>query len=177
MLQDRIEQLDLRTSQQAHSLDHLTRERLAAERRACQAALDERLEQERHHTQYVVESYGEGLQGQIQGWLEDRLASYGHCLDHHHDDSALPPRHIFTDIHLGPDGGRLFRSRSDETLSVSDCSGKGRKRQFYESRKAAMEQIRGWKVPTSGNKDSTRPVSYTHLRAHETLASRMPSSA
>ena len=155
VLQDRIEQLDLRTSQQAHSLDHLTRERLEAERRACQAALDQRLKQERQHTQYVVESYGEGLQGQIQGWLEDRLASYGHCLDHHHDDSALPPRHIFSDVHLGPDGGRLFRSRSDETLSVSDCSGKGRKRQFYESRKAAMEQIRGWKVPT-GAKDSSR---------------------
>ena len=155
MLQDRIEQLDLRTSQQAHSLDHLTRERLQAERRACQVALENRLQRERHHTQHVVESYGEGLQGQIQGWLEDRLASYGHCLDHHHDDSALPPRHIFTDVHLGPDGGRLFRSRSDETLSVSDYSGKGRKRQFYESRKAAMEQIRGWKVPPTGGRDSS----------------------
>ena len=153
MLQDRIEQLDLRSSQQAHSLDKLTRERLEEERRACQHELENRLQRERHHTQYVVESYGEDLQGQIQGWLEDRLASYGHCLDHHHDDSALPPRHIFTDVHLGPNGGRLFRSRSDETLSVSDYSGKGRKRQFYESRKAAMEQIRGWKVPT-GKKDS-----------------------
>ncbi|KAK7108595.1 hypothetical protein V1264_016304 [Littorina saxatilis] len=155
VLQDRIQQLDIRTSQQAHSLDHLTRERLEAERRACKAALEERLQRERHHTNYVVETYNEGVQTQVQGWLEDRLASYGHCLDHHHDDSALPPRHIFSDIHLGPDGGRLFRSRSDETLSVSDYSGKGRKRQFYESRKAAMEQIRGWKVPT-GNKDSTR---------------------
>ncbi|KAL8581768.1 hypothetical protein ACOMHN_043186 [Nucella lapillus] len=155
VLQDRIEHLDQRTSQQAHSMDRLTQERLQEERRACQFTLEQRLQRERHHTQYVVESYGEGLQGQIQGWLEDRLASYGHCLDHHHDDTALPSSRIFTDIHLGPDGGRLFRSRSDETLSVSDYSGKGRKRQFYESRKAAMEQIRGWKVPTGNNRESS----------------------
>nr|KAG5704980.1 hypothetical protein BaRGS_022822 [Batillaria attramentaria] len=38
VLKDRIEQLDQRTAQQAHSLDRLTRERLEAERRACQAA-------------------------------------------------------------------------------------------------------------------------------------------
>ncbi|KAK7494529.1 hypothetical protein BaRGS_00014182, partial [Batillaria attramentaria] len=155
VLKDRIEQLDQRTAQQAHSLDRLTRERLEAERRACQAALDERLQRERHHTHYVIDSYHEGLHEQVQEWLEDRLASYGHCLDHHHDDLALPPRNLFTDIHLGPDGGRLFRSRSDETLSVSDYSGKGRKRHFYESRKAAMEQIRGWNVP-SMSKDSSK---------------------
>ncbi|PVD28549.1 hypothetical protein C0Q70_11137 [Pomacea canaliculata] len=144
VLQDRIEQLDKRTAQQAHSLDHLTRERLDAERRA----LEDRLQRERHHMNYVVETYGEDMKGHIHDWIEDRLGSYGHCLDHHHDDTALPPRHIFSDIHLGPDGGRLFRSRSDETLSCSDYSGKGRKKQFYESRKAAMEQIRGWRVPS-----------------------------
>ncbi|XP_076444703.1 uncharacterized protein LOC143282806 [Babylonia areolata] len=168
VLQDRIEQLDRRTSQQAHSLDRLTQERLQEERRACQSALEERLVRERHRTQYTVESYSQDLQGHLQDWLEQRLASYGHCLDHHHDDSALPPARLFTDVHFGPDGGgRLFRSRSDETLSVSDYSGKGRKRHFYESRKAAMEQIRGWKVPASASRGANKELSSSPPRRQE----------
>ncbi|XP_076467301.1 uncharacterized protein LOC143298332 isoform X2 [Babylonia areolata] len=159
VLQDRIEQLDVQMSQQAHTLDPGTRQRLEAERRACQAALDNRLQHERQAAQRLVQSFGQELHSQMmQGWLEDRLSSYGHCLDHHHDDSALPPNHIFTadddanHYYYGPNGGRLFRSRSDETLSASDNSGRGRKRHFYESRKAAMEQIRGWKVPAGGGR-------------------------
>ena len=155
MLQDRIEQLT-QLSQQAHPLDYGTQQRLDAERRACQMALDQRLQRDRQYAQQVLDTHGDDLQGQVHGWLEDRLASYGHCLDHHHDDSALPPNHIFTDMHVGPSGGRLFRSRSDETLSASDHSGKGRKQQFYESRKAAMEQIRGWKVPVKGKDSASR---------------------
>ncbi|KAL8595323.1 hypothetical protein ACOMHN_020076 [Nucella lapillus] len=156
VLQERIRQLDYQTSHQSQPLDPGTRKRLEAERRSCQAALDQRLQLERQTAQRMVQTYGQELHSQVQGWLEDHLSSYGHCLDHHHDDSALPPSHIFSDVHYGPNGGRLFRSRSDETLSASDNSGKGRKRQFYESRKAAMEQIRGWKVPAGKKGSSNR---------------------
>ncbi|GFR59259.1 ankyrin repeat domain-containing protein 6 [Elysia marginata] len=89
----------------------------------------------------------------LEYWLTDKLASYGHCLNHHHDDSALPPRNLFTDFpHSALGMGRLVRSRSDETLSASDYSGKFRKRDFYASRQAAMQQIRGWELPRSSNK-------------------------
>ena len=101
----------------------------------------------------------------LEHWLTDKLASYGHCLNHHHDDSALPPRNLFTDFpHSALGIGRLVRSRSDETLSASDYSGKFRKRDFYASRQAAMQQIRGWELPCSNNKPGrkTRVVSNKH---------------
>ena len=98
----------------------------------------------------------------LEYWLTDKLASYGHCLDHHHDDSALPPRNLFTDFpHSALAMGRLVRSRSDETLSASDYSGKFRKRDFYASRQAAMQQIRGWELPRNSSKPGRKAKSTT----------------
>ncbi|GFO01697.1 ankyrin repeat domain-containing protein 6 [Plakobranchus ocellatus] len=97
------------------------------------------------------------MQEDLEHWLTDKLASYGHCLNHHHDDSALPPRNLFADFpHSALGMGRLVRSRSDETLSASDYSGKFRKKDFYASRQAAMQQIRGWELPKGGTNKSGR---------------------
>ncbi|KAK6171520.1 hypothetical protein SNE40_019694 [Patella caerulea] len=139
ILSQRIDHLDQRTAQQVYAIDKLTKERLDQERQACHNRITERIEEEWSGNRNVLSQYNQ----QIQSWLDDKMDSYGHCLDHHHDDSALPSRNIFFDFHQNANG-RLFKSRSDETLS--DCSGKNRKKNFYESRQAAMRQIRGWDV-------------------------------
>ena len=130
------------------ALEKYTNDRFHEEETECRQRIDHRLEE-----------YGNTQRGdvkdQIQTWLEQKLEGYGHCLHHHHDDSALPNENIFSDIHETANG-RLFKSRSDETLSQSDNhSGKFRKREFYESRQQAMQQIRAWQVP-SYSKDRNR---------------------
>ncbi|XP_071112789.1 uncharacterized protein [Haliotis cracherodii] len=143
LLKGQIDHLDRRTAQQVFAIDKLTKERLENEHKICQSRIKEHLHHERKDTRHMFNQYNE----QIQTWLDSKLASYGHCLNHHHDDSALPPRTMFTDFHEN-ENGRLFRSRSDETLSVSDYSGKYRKKDFYESRHEAMQLIRAWQVPS-----------------------------
>ncbi|XP_041352218.1 uncharacterized protein LOC121370807 [Gigantopelta aegis] len=164
VLKGQLDHLDRQTTQQVYAIDKLTKERLGNEHQACHERITQRLYNERRDAKSLMNQYNE----QIQTWLETKLSSYGHCLDHHHDDSALPPRNIFSDFHETANG-RLFRSRSDETLSQSDYSGKFRKRDFYESRQAAMQQIRGWQIPLS--KDASRrrdrgSTTVTHAEVH-----------
>ena len=140
-LTDRIEHVDHRSSTRVHALEQYTRERFAEEENMCRNRINQRIEP----GEYMPQS--DRMKVQIQDWLEQRLEDYGHCLNHHHDDSALPNENIFTHIQETANG-RLFKSRSDETLSQSDNhSGHFRKREFYESRQSAMQQIRAWQVP------------------------------
>lgn len=140
VLHQRLDQLDKRTSQQVFAIDKLTKERLQREEHNCHGRISKRMQEERN---YMLQKYTEQTRMEVDDWLQAKLSSYGHCLNHHHDDTALPNNNIFTDIHENANG-RLFRSRSDETLSQSDYSGKFRKRKFYESRQAAMQQLRAW---------------------------------
>ena len=144
-MQERIDQVDHRASMRVHALEQYTRERFQEEENLCRQRISQRYQDE---SDYHVPQ-NENMKMQIQSWLEQKLEGYGHCLHHHHDDSALPNENIFSDVHETANG-RLFRSRSDETLSQSDNhSGKGyRKREFYESRQEAMQQIRAWQVPS-----------------------------
>lgn len=157
ILKNRMDQLDRRTTQQITSFDQWSRERFDEEERNCYSRIDQRLGDQQH---YMSHKNRGGMD--VDDWLETKLSEYGHCLDHHHDDSALPNNNIFTDIHQ-TENGRLFRSRSDETLSQSDNhSGKFRKRQFYESRQQAMQKIRAWQLPSYGkerNYHNPNPVS------------------
>lgn len=142
ILKNRMDQLDRKTNMQMDAFDRWSRDRFDDEERNCYRRIDQRLED---HATYR----GRGVN--VDDWLESKLSEYGHCLDHHHDDTALPNNNIFMDIHQ-TENGRLFRSRSDETLSQSDNhSGRFRKRQFYESRQQAMQQIRAWQLPSYGN--------------------------
>ncbi|XP_021375746.1 uncharacterized protein LOC110464713 isoform X1 [Mizuhopecten yessoensis] len=140
VLHQRLEQLDKRTAQQVFAIDKLTKERLTREEKNCNGRISQQLQQER---KFMLQKYTEQTRMEVEDWLEAKLSSYGHCLNHHHDDSALPSKSFFTDVHEN-ENGRLFRSRSDETLSQSDYSVKHKKRQFYESRQAAMQQLREW---------------------------------
>ncbi|XP_052810477.1 uncharacterized protein LOC128238522 isoform X2 [Mya arenaria] len=148
VLNDRIDQVDHRSSMRVQALEKYTHDQFHEEKNRCRQRIDHRLDE-----------YGDAgqdhMKSQIQNWLEQKLEGYGHCLHHHHDDSALPNDNIFTEVHETANG-RLFKSRSDETLSQSDNhSGKFRKRNFYESRQQAMQQIRAWQVP-SYSKDKYR---------------------
>ena len=150
VLQKRLTHLDQRTAQQVFAIDRLTKERLAQEEKKCHGRIKHQFDQQR---EMILHQYREQARADINEWLDSKLSTYGHCLDHHHDDSALPNKNVFTDVHQ-MESGRLFKSRSDETLSQSDCSGKFRKKSFYESRQAAMHQIRGWQLPQNGSSNN-----------------------
>ncbi|XP_048769523.2 uncharacterized protein LOC125675771 isoform X2 [Ostrea edulis] len=159
-LNNRLDQLDHRTSQQVRELDHRTSQRLMEEEALCQERIRRGLEGERA---FMEQSHHDNLKMDVQEWLEVKLGSYGHCLDHHHDDTALPSNNLFSEIHQ-TENGRLFRSRSDETLSQSDNhSGKGfRKKAFYESRQQAMQQIRAWQTPSYSRTNAYRVKGSSH---------------
>ncbi|XP_059153902.1 mucin-12-like [Physella acuta] len=144
ILSQRIEYLDNRSRLQSQATEAMLEQRLRHEEHACHGRISSRLHEERVETQAMLEQASHTMTDKLEYWLNDKLASYGHCLDHHHDDSALPPRNLFSDF---TELGRLVRSRSDETLTASDYSGKFRKKDFYASRQAAMQQIRGWDMP------------------------------
>ncbi|BFZ09622.1 hypothetical protein BsWGS_12661 [Bradybaena similaris] len=140
LLSQQIDNLDSLTNQQGYASEVLIKDKL---QNACNARITERLQEERQKSQAKCNEAHASMKEELEYWLDDRLASYGHCLDHHHDDSALPPRNLFFDFAAT---GRLIRSKSDETLSASDYSGKFRKKDFYTSRRAAMQHIRSWDV-------------------------------
>lgn len=137
-IRDQIHQVDHKSSMRVQALEKYTQDRFTEEENMCRQRINER------YSDYPPQ---EQMKSQIQNWLEQKLEGYGHCLHHHHDDTALPNENIFSDVHETANG-RLFKSRSDETLSQSDNhSGRYRKREFYESRQQAMQQIRAWQVP------------------------------
>ncbi|KAK3585537.1 hypothetical protein CHS0354_022945 [Potamilus streckersoni] len=153
-MNERIDQYDHKASLRVHALEHFTKGRLEEEERECRKRI-----QDYHSNVYVP--YNENMKMEMQDLLEAKLAGYGHCLNHHHDDSALPNDNIFQNIHE-TENGRLFKSRSDETLSQSDNhSGRFRKREFYESRQAAMQQIRAWQVPSYSRNRNSRAENQT----------------
>ena len=147
-MEDKINEVDYRSSMRVQALQKYTHDRFQEEEQHCHQRIN-------HHLNENSNYPGEHMKSQIQNWLEQKLEGYGHCLHHHHDDTALPNENIFSDIHETANG-RLFKSRSDETLSQSDNhSGRYRKKEFYESRQEAMQQIRAWQVP-SYSKDRSR---------------------
>ncbi|XP_052244711.1 uncharacterized protein LOC127853920 isoform X2 [Dreissena polymorpha] len=160
-MHERINQVDQRSSMRVRELEKYTQDRFIEEEHMCRQRINQQ-----------VDEYGNvhsnNVKTQIQTWLEQKLEGYGHCLHHHHDDSALPNENIFSDVHETANG-RLFKSRSDETLSQSDNhSGKYRKREFYESRQQAMQQIRAWQVPSySKDRNRIKVVDKQPNRNHE----------
>lgn len=151
VMQEQMHQMDQRSSMRVQALEKYTQDRFTEEENLCQQRINQKYSE--HDNYYTPQ--GDHMKSQIQNWLEQKLEGYGHCLHHHHDDSALPNENIFSDVHETANG-RLFKSRSDETLSQSDNhSGRFRKREFYESRTEAMQQIRAWQVP-SYSKDRSR---------------------
>ena len=117
------------------------------------------VQKERQRTQNVVDACKAELSERFRCMLTNDFTDHDHCFCRHHDDLALPVGRKHFDQHVQINGAQLKKTRSDETLSASDRSGKRRrKRDFYASRKAAMEQIRGWAV--AGNAEPFEAKSY-----------------
>ncbi|XP_064618386.1 LOW QUALITY PROTEIN: uncharacterized protein LOC135482365 [Liolophura sinensis] len=169
VLKDRIDLLDKRTTQQVYAIDKLTKERLEAEETHCRERISQQIEQERVGNTTRLNSHGETIKADLRDWVETRLHDLGkEHINQPQDDSGLYYRDIFTGA-TQQGGGRLFRTRSDETLSQSDYSMKNKKRNFYESRQAAMQSIRAWQVPnyrkdTSRSRDLYRPQSSRNVQ-------------
>lgn len=85
-----MDQLDKRTTQQISSYDQWSRTRFDEEERNCYNRIDQRMGDQQH---YIAHHNQGGIN--VDNWLEAKLSEYGHCLDHHHDDSALPSNNIF----------------------------------------------------------------------------------
>lgn len=169
VLKDRIDLLDKRTTQQVYAIDKLTKERLEAEETHCRERINQQIEQERVANTTRLNSHGETIKADLRDWVETRLHDLGkEHINQPQDDSGLYYRDIFTGA-TQQGGGRLFRTRSDETLSQSDYSLKNKKRNFYESRQAAMQSIRAWQVPNyrkdaSRSRDLYRPQSSRNVQ-------------
>ena len=147
MLQNRINQLDKRTAQQVFALDRLTNERFNVTRNQCQ------FQSEYREVEQPYTKYNDNVKSELQAYVaaqssddddddDDDGESYH---PHHHDDSGFYHRSVFFKVYEH-ENGRLFRSRSDETLSQSDYSARHRKKDFYENRQAAMQHIRAWQT-------------------------------
>ncbi|XP_014778973.1 ankyrin repeat domain-containing protein 31 isoform X1 [Octopus bimaculoides] len=163
ILQNRINQLDKRTSQQVFSIDRLNKERLDASHSQCKQHIDTQFNQQRKNAERLYTKYNENVKSELQAWLETRLTDEESCHPHHHDDSGFYHRSVFFDV-VENENGRLFRSRSDETLSQSDYSVRHRKKDFYENRQAAMQQIRAWQTPDRYRRRDNYPVRDSSLR-------------
>ncbi|GAB1604693.1 uncharacterized protein LOC115227252, partial [Argonauta hians] len=146
ILSNRINQLDKRTSQQVFSIDRLNKERLHASHNECKQHIDSQINEQRKDVERMYTKYNQNVKSELQAWLETRNTDEENCHPHHHDDSGFYHRSVFFDV-VENENGRLFRSRSDETLSQSDYSVRHRKKDFYENRQAAMQQIRAWQTP------------------------------
>lgn len=144
ILQNRINQLDKRTAQQVSAIDRLTSERLSAHNKR-QLQYDGRLHAEHKDTEHSYTKYNDNIKSELQAYVEDQSSDDESYHPHHHDDSGFYHRSVFFKVHEN-ENGRLFRSRSDETLSQSDYSARHRKKDFYENRQAAMQHIRAWQT-------------------------------
>ena len=118
-LADRIDHLDRRAAQQIYALDKLTRDRLDSERQDAQDRVEKRLLREKLETERQLDRRGEHLRNEIKAWVDNRLTNFEQQYGNFHADCSDDLLHGRTHRHGAPQPGALFRSRSDETLSLS----------------------------------------------------------
>lgn len=180
ILQNRINQLDRRTSQQMYPMDRMTNERHHATYQKRHQQSDGRFPGE-PRTERLYSKYNDNIKSELEAYVDAQSSDEegDNYHPHHHDDSGFYHRSIFFNVHEN-ENGRLFRTRSDETLSQSDYSARHRKKDFYENRQAAMQHIRAWqnsdrnwRRETCAYKNS--PTKETHLSASRHRITVQPS--
>ena len=120
MLTQRIDQLDKRASQQVYAIDKLTKERLTAEGIECAQRIDKRAKQEREICKQQDRNQ-EGVRNELKSWMDHRIRYFERkFVPHEHGCEFRKPRKERE--------GRLFRSRSDESLTASHYSQKMKNR-------------------------------------------------
>ncbi len=123
-LADRIDHLDHRAAQQIYALDKLTRERIDADHLDFQDRMEKRFLRERLETDRQVDRRNEHLRSEIKAWVDSRLSNFEqkHGGKFHADcsDDLIHGRnHKHSQLFLDDQPGALYRSKSDETLSMS----------------------------------------------------------
>ena len=134
VLVEKVDALDRNTAQQVYAMDKLTRDRLEAERRECEARLGRCSARERQQMEVRLQQKEQFMQSQLHAWVDERLSNFEQhfpesqcgsvCMSH---DIPPAPRHRddgITQFSRGrnvdaPLPGQLYRSKSDETLSQS----------------------------------------------------------
>ena len=118
-LTDRIDQLDRRTAQQVYSIDKLTKERMEAERKEREEHVDNRALAERLETERQLEVQQDCMKTELKAWVDSRLTGFERKYSSHDDGCDYL---LNSNFNFGRDGlhqTNLFRSKSDETLSIS----------------------------------------------------------
>ena len=121
-LGDRIDHLDRRAAQQIYALDKLTRERIESERQDLQDRMEKRFLRERLESDRQMDRRGEHIRTEIKAWVDNRLTNIEQQHGNFHADCCDDLLHGRNHRHsCGGDvqPGALYRSKSDETLSIS----------------------------------------------------------
>ena len=158
-LVERIETLDKRTTQQIHSIDKLTKERLDSERHDREDYVHSCLRKDRLEEQENCEHKHTDMKHELKGYLDSRFTNferyygivankqdpcywcYGnehHNQPRYHDDDMLNQNNMVYDPTEPPMPGRLYKSKSDETLSVASSHPS---RRHWKLRTNVMENV------------------------------------
>ena len=168
-LGDRVDQLDRRTAQQVYSIDKLTKERLEAERKERQEQIENRALAERLETERQLEVQGDCIRTELKAWVDARLTGFEKQYSSHDDGCDYI---LNSNFNFGRDGlhqTNLFRSRSDETLSVSSShpgkkQSKGKARAAHELKKMTQQNGGHSRPPRTRG---IRSSSHSRLRVHD----------
>lgn len=151
-LAQRLDTLDQRCAQQIHSVDRMTRERLAAECRGHEELIRVRTAEEAQRMQGRVEQHVDARFTTLERRFRGHTDGCDWCLtgdedkQHYHRDDMLNQRFCY-EAEEPPPPGRLFRSRSDDTLSLASSHPsrrhwrmKGSSRDVRDNASAAAER-------------------------------------
>ena len=155
-LTTRLDALDRRTAQQASALDRMTRERLSAVRMEREEALASRAHQERIYTERQIEHSADAVKTELKAWVDARIHTLRSKLETHDDSCDFTHRRSRRKHRdYAPPAGRLYRSKSDETLSVAS-SHQGR--QSSKSRARMIKELKHLSHTRNQLKDNEHPA-------------------
>jgi hypothetical protein len=146
ILTTRVDVLDRRGQQQMMHVNGM----LEYEDEACRDRIHQRSLEERQYQEQFVEEYSDGLKNELKTWTADRMKSLERRVvkGHHHDDAdwthGRPHRSGGMMQSFNYDNivqGRLHRTRSDETLSVSEYNQK-QKTEREMAHQVALKELR-----------------------------------
>ena len=144
-LGDRIDHLDRRAAQQIYALDKLTRERLDSERQDMQDRMEKRFLRERLESDRQMDRRGEHIRSEIKTWVDNRLTNIEQQYGNFHADCCDDLLHGRNHQHsCGADAqpGALYRSKSDETLSMSSTHPTKKHARLYAKAIHDLKQMR-----------------------------------
>ncbi|XP_064627404.1 uncharacterized protein DDB_G0287625-like [Lineus longissimus] len=160
MLTERIDMLDHRGQQQMFQVGDMFEE----DEEACRERIHQRSLEDRQYQEQFVEDYSDGLKNELKTWTADRMKSLERRVvkGHHHDDAdwthGRPHKSGGMVQSLNYNNiveGRLYRARSDETLSVSEYNQK-QKTEREMAHQVALRELRSMQRSRAARDDRRR---------------------